>query len=181
MGKNLICLLILLLASNIFLNAQEYVVKEGSASFKAKTPLISYEGISNDVKGTIDFKAGTLTFSVPVKFIKTGNEKRDEHMYELVEAEKYPNIVFKGKFIGGFNFKRNETQSVQAKGDFSLAGTTRQINIPINLELVSEGTIQLNTSWSLLITDYNLERPSFAFIKVKDKHFLRVYVLLKEK
>jgi len=32
-----------------------------------------------------------------------------------------------------------------------------------------------------LITDYNLERPSFAFIKVKDKHFLRVYVLLKEK
>lgn len=125
MGKNLICLLILLLASNIFLNAQEYVFKEGSASFKAKTPLISYEGISNNVKGTIDFKAGTLTFSVPVKFIKTGNEKRDEHMYELVEAEKYPNVVFKGKFVGGFNFKWNGTQSVQAKGDFSLAGTTR--------------------------------------------------------
>tara|TARA_R110002072_G_scaffold28009_2_gene90584 strand:- start:95 stop:640 length:546 start_codon:yes stop_codon:yes gene_type:complete len=181
MVKNLICLLIMLLASNTFLNAQEYVVKEGNASFKAKMPLNSYIGKSGDVQGTIDFKDGTLTFSVPIKSIKTGNEKRDRHMYELVKVEKNPNVVFKGKLIHNFNFEENGIQTVKAKGDFTLAGTTRQITIPIDLELASEGTVQLNASWSLLITDYNLERPSFAFIKVKDKHNLSVDVLLREK
>jgi hypothetical protein len=45
---------------------------------------------------------------------------------------------------------------------------------------VSKG-IQLNATWSLLITDYGLERPSLAFIKVNDKHDLSVVAVLKEK
>jgi polyisoprenoid-binding protein YceI len=66
-------------------------------------------------------------------------------------------------------------------GDFTLAGVTREITIPIELKLVSEETIQLKASWSLLITDYNLERPSFTFIKVNDKHDLSVDALLEKK
>lgn len=119
--------------------------------------------------------------AIIVKTIKTGNKKRNEHMYELVETEKNPNVVFKGKFIDEFNFKESTTQTVKAKGDFTLAETTRQITIPIDLEIVSKGTIQLNASWSLLITDYNLERPSFAFIKVNDKHHLSMDAFLEEK
>ena len=98
MGKNLIYLLIILLfSSNVSIKAQNYIVKEGTASFKAKMPLNSYIGKSDDLQGTIGFKDGTLTFSVPVKSIKTDNEKRDGHMYDLVKAEKKPNVVFEGK------------------------------------------------------------------------------------
>ena len=56
----------------------------------------------------------------------------------------------------------------------------KPINIPIALKRVSEDTIQLKASWSLLITDYNLERPSLAFIKVNDKHDLSVDALLEK-
>ncbi|WP_445731173.1 YceI family protein [Mariniflexile sp.] len=181
MGKNLIFSIILLFSSNVSINAQKYVVKEGSTSFKAEMPLNSYIGKSDDLQGTIDFKDGTMTFSVPVKSIKTDNEKRDGHMYELVKAEKNPNVVFDGKLIDDFNFEEKATQTLNAKGDFTLAGVTREITIPIELKLVSEGTIQLKASWSLLITDYNLERPSIMFIKVNDKHDLTVDALLEKK
>ena len=182
MGKNLIYWVIILLCSgNVSINAQNYIVKEGTASFKAKMPLNSYIGKSDDLQGTIGFKDGTLTFSVPVKSIKTDNEKRDGHMYDLVKAEKKPNVVFEGKFMDDFNFEEKATQTLNAKGDFTLAGVTREITIPIELKLVSEDTIQLTASWSLLITDYNLERPSLVFIKVNDKHDLSVDAILTKK
>ena len=182
MGKNLIYLLIILLfSSNVSIKAQNYIVKEGTASFKAKMPLNSYIGKSDDLQGTIGFKDGTLTFSVPVKSIKTDNEKRDGHMYDLVKAEKKTNVVFEGKFMDDFNFEEKATQTLNAKGDFTLAGVTREITIPIELKLVSEDTIQLTASWSLLITDYNLERPSLVFIKVNDKHDLSVDAILTKK
>ncbi|MEO2099855.1 MAG: YceI family protein [Flavobacteriaceae bacterium] len=182
MDKNLIYfLLILLFSSNVSINAQNFKVKEGTVSFKAKMPLNSYIGKSDDLQGAIDFKDGTLTFSVPVKSIKTDNEKRDGHMYDLVKAEKKPNVVFEGKFMDDFNFEEKATQTLNAKGDFTLAGVTREITIPIELKLVSEDTIQLTASWSLLITDYNLERPSLVFIKVNDKHDLSVDAILTKK
>jgi polyisoprenoid-binding protein YceI len=178
--KGMYLLIILLFSSNIGINAQKFLVKEGTASFKAKMPLNSYIGKTDDLQGVIDFKDGTLTFSVPVKSIKTDNEKRDGHMYELVKAEKNPNVVFKGKFIDDFNFEEKATQTLNATGDFTLAGVTREITIPIDLKLATENIIQLKASWSLLITDYNLERPNLAFLKINDKHDLSVDAILKK-
>ncbi|WP_239986467.1 MULTISPECIES: YceI family protein [Arenibacter] len=176
---HLATLLLFLSSSTSF--AQVYTTTEGNANFKAKMPFNSYMGMSDRLQGTINFVTGKVAFKVPVKSIKTDKDKRDEHMYELLEAKKNPDVVFDGKLIDDFNFDKKANQTVRVKGDFSLAGTTRQITIPINLELVSEGTIQLNASWSLLITDYGLERPSIVFIQVNDKHDLSVDAVLKEK
>lgn len=181
MSKNLIfflSLLLLLMGSSTSF-AQVYATQAGNAAFKAKMPFNSYTGESDQLQGTIDFETGNVAFTVPVKSIKTGKEKRDEHMYELLEAEKKPNVVFEGKLIDDFDFDKKTEQAMKVKGDFTLGGTTRQINIDINLDSAAKG-LQLTANWSLLITDYNLERPSLAFIKVNDKHDLSVDALLKE-
>lgn len=160
--------------------AQVYATEDGYATFEAKMPLNSYTGESDQLRGTIDFETGKVAFTVPVKSIKTGKDKRDEHMYELLKAEKNPKVVFEGKLIDDFDFDKKAKRTVKVKGDFTLAGTTRQTTIPIDLNPVTKG-LKLKASWSLLITDYKLERPSFLFIKVKDKHDLSVEALLKEK
>ncbi|MCM4153525.1 YceI family protein [Arenibacter sp. N53] len=173
-------LTVLLFLSSHSSYAQVYTTTEGQANFKAKMPFNSYIGKSDRLNGIINFETGKVIFKVPVKSIKTDKDKRDEHMYELLEAEKNSEVVFDGKLIDDFDFNKKTNQTVRVKGDFTLAGTTRQITIPINLELVSEGTIQLTASWSLLITDYGLERPSIVFIQVDDKHDLSVVTVLKE-
>ena len=182
-SKNLIfqvSTLLLFLISNTSY-AQVYTTTEGNANFKAKMPLNSYMGKSDRLQGSINFETGKVAFKVPVKSIKTDKDKRDEHMYELLQTEKNPNVVFDGKLIDDFNFDKRGNQTVRVKGDFTLAGTTRQITVPLDLVLVSEGAIQLKASWSLLITDYGLERPSIAFIQVNDKHDLSVDAVLKER
>ncbi|WP_245726444.1 YceI family protein [Pricia antarctica] len=182
MFKNVIFLLsilfLLLGGNNSF--AQVYSTEDGNAAFKARMPLNSYTGESDQLRGTINFKTGKVAFKVPVKSIKTRKDKRDEHMHELLKAEKNPNVIFEGKLIDDFDFNKKTEQTIKLTGNFTLGGTTRQLSIDINLEPVAKG-LQLNASWSLLITDYNLERPSLAFIKVNDKHDLSVDALLKER
>tara|TARA_R110002049_G_scaffold6484_2_gene40702 strand:+ start:8329 stop:8919 length:591 start_codon:yes stop_codon:yes gene_type:complete len=171
--------LLLLIVSNTSF-AQVYATQAGNAAFKAKMTFNSYTGNSHQLEGNINFETGKVVFKVPVKSIKTGKDKRDEHMYELLKVQKYPDVVFKGTLIDDFDIHKKSEQTVKVKGDFTLAGTTRQITIPLDLKPVSKG-LKLNASWSLLITDYNLERPSITFIKVNDKHGLSVDALLKEK
>ena len=181
--KNLIfqVFILLLFLSSITSNAQVYSTTDGHANFQAKMPLNTYMGKSDQLQGSINFETGKVAFKLPVKSIKTDKDKRDEHMYELLEVEKNPNVLFDGKLMDDFNFDKKGNQTVKVSGDFTLAGSTRQISVPLELVLVSEGTIQLKASWSLLITDYGIERPSIVFIQVNDKHDLSVDATLKEK
>ncbi len=146
--------------------AQVYTTTNGNVSFDAETPLSSYEGKSNKLKGNIDFSTQKISFTVPVESITTDNEKRDKHMCELIQIEKNPNVLFEGALIGTFNFDKNTSQTVQAAGNFTLAGTTNKVTIPVLLTPKKEG-LQMTATWSLLITDYNLERPSFYVHKSK--------------
>lgn len=165
---------------SLTISAQVYTVANGNASFDAETPLSSYQGKSSKLQGSIDFETKKIRFSVPVKSITTDIEKRDGHMYELLEVEKNPNVIFEGILGNGIDFGKKTEQTVEAEGNFTLAGTTNKVTIPIVLTPNEKG-LQMTASWSLRITDYNLERPSVMFIKVKDRHDLNVDALLKKK
>lgn len=182
MFKNFLLKTIALISfmGSITASAQVYTVADGNAFFDAATPVSAYEGKSNKLQGSIDFATEKISFFVTVESITTNNEKRDGHMYELLEVEKNPNVVFEGKLGNGIDFGKKTEQIVKVEGNFTLAGTTNKISIPISLT-PSEKGLQMTASWPLLITDYNLERPSFLFIKVKDKHELNVDALLVEK
>ncbi len=173
-------ILVLFLMGPNLISAQIYTVESGSAFFKAKMPLNSYTGKSDQLYGTIDFKTGVMDFSVPLNSIETGIEKRNKHMYELLNSEQYPTVTFKGILRKIPNRTLQTKQAIMADGDFALAGTTQKVTISMDFTPEEKG-LKMTASWSVLITDYNLERPSFMFIKVKDKHDLSVDALLKEK
>lgn len=172
-----IMLSVLLNGGNLY--SQVYTTESGKARFEASMPLNSYTGQSDQLQGKINIKTGEVEFSLPVKSIKTGNDKRDEHMYELLEIQENPKVTFKGKLLNNYELQQGK-QVVKVKGGFTLAGTTRQITIEGTLEPVEEG-LKLSASWSLLITDYGLERPSITFIKVDDKHELSINDVLTKK
>ena len=101
-------------------------------------------------------------------------------MYKLLNVDENPDVLFKGKFIENYDATVKTKQVLQVKGDFTLAGTTNEM--VVDIELVPEGNaIRLTTSWDLLITEYNIERPSKLFFKVDDKHELGVNILLEKK
>lgn len=141
-------------------------------------PLNSYTGKSDQLQGKINLKTREVEFSVPVKSIITGIDKRDEHMYELLNAEENPEVTFEGKLLDRYDLQMGK-RTVKVEGRFTLAGSTRQVTIEGTLKPVEKG-LHLSASWSLMITDYGLERPSITFVKVNDKHELNISVVLKK-
>jgi len=174
---NNVLMFFLILFSISTINAQKYVVKNGTAFFKAKISFNSYKGTSNQLNGFIDFKTRDIEFTVPANSIFTGKKKRDKHMYELIKVDEFKEVTFKGKLIDDFDANKNEKQILKIKGLFTLAGTSKEITLNIELTPEQNG-LHLNTTWSLLITDYNLKQPTKLFFKVNDKHEMGVDALL---
>lgn len=166
-----------ILFSNSFINAQTYVVDHGTAFFKAKVSINSYKGTSDQLNGFINFETGEVEFSISGKSIKTSNKKRDKHMYEIINVEEHSMVSFKGNLIDFYDESLKEKQTLKVKGHFTFVGATQELELEIDLspELIG---LRLHTNWTLLITDYNLERPSKAFMTVKDEHQMGVDALL---
>lgn len=128
-------------------------VVDGNASFDARTPLSGYQGKSSELQGNIDFGSKEIRFTIPVKSIRTDNEKRDGHIYDLLDVEKNPNLIFDGILSSGIDFSKNTEQTIGAEDDFTLAGTTNKVTKPLALTPNEKG-LQMAVSWSVLITDY---------------------------
>lgn len=160
-------------------HAQIYKTESGYAEFKAKAPLHSYKGKSNELEGKINLEQSTVSFRLRVESIKTGNKMRDRDMYELLQVDQYPFVKFEGKLPSDFNEDSNAKQKVTVSGDFTLHGVTKRLDIEGTLQKTNGG-IKVEATWPIMITDYNIERPNILFYKVKDKHVLSVEAVLTQ-
>ena len=122
------CTLILLLLSGSNLFSQVYTTQNGKAKFEASMPFNTYTGESDQLQGKINFETRAVEFSLPVKSIKTGIDKRDADMYELLNVEENPEVTFNGRLLSNYDLQMGE-QAVKVNGGFTLAGSTRQVTI----------------------------------------------------
>ncbi len=174
-----ILILTLFMLSIIFMNGQTYVVETGTTFFKAKVSINSYSGISDKLTGSINFETGEIEFSIPASSIITKSKKRNKHMYELIKVDEYTTVTFKGNLIDFYDADQ-EKQTLKVRGNFTLAGATKEIELSIDLTPEQNG-LRLHADWTLLITDYDIEPPTKAFMTVKDKHEMTVDAFMVKK
>jgi polyisoprenoid-binding protein YceI len=160
--------------------AQTFTTESGHAEFKAKASLNSYTGTSDQLKGKINLKEKTVYFSVPFKSIDTGIKKRNKHMMELVEADKYPNIEFEGKIISDFNAEKEGSQKVTVRGNFKMHGVLKEITVEGSLTRNGD-KLTAEADWKVLITDYKITPPKILGNKVEDEHTITIKTELEKK
>jgi polyisoprenoid-binding protein YceI len=106
-----------------------------------------------------DFTKANIDFTVNVNSIFTDNDKRDTHLRsdDFFNAEKYPQMVFKGKSI-----KKIDDKNFKLTGDFTIRDVTKQVVLNVKYN----GTVKDpwgNTKAGFKITgeidrfDYNLK------------------------
>lgn len=90
------------------------------------------EGKFNDIDGTVvtksaDFDGAEVSFVAKVASIDTDNERRDGHLKspDFFDAEKYPEINFKGTLVKGSDNK------YKLKGDFTMHGVTKPVEFDV--------------------------------------------------
>ncbi len=123
------------------------------ATFYSEARYENITGLTNDVWGKVSFDIkdvkSTLNgeVSISTSSIKTGIEKRDEHLRSVswLNSEKYPNITFKIKEITQINQIEDNLLKIVLLGEFSLHGKTNLVyaNATMKYLVESETTKQI--------------------------------------
>lgn len=176
--KPIIILTLLVPFSYNLCSAQKFYTDNGYVRFNAEAPLNSYTGESNDLEGHIKLDSKEVYFKVKVRSLDTDNDKRNKDMYGLMKINQYPYIEFEGRIADDLNLDQGK-QKITVKGEMKIRNVTRDITIEGTIQR-EEDKLRIEASWDILLSDYNIERPSILFYKVDDRHNIYVSAVLSK-
>lgn len=161
-------------------HAQVYSTQTGKVEFFSESTLGNFSGVSTNVVGQVNLADSTLDFYVDTNTLSTGIKLRDKHMRENhLNSDEFPLIKFFGK-MHGFDATRTGEQSVKAKGMLTIRGKTREIEVD-GFAMFKQQKLIIKARWTVKLTDYEIPRPEFLFLKVSDEQKISLNVSLDSK
>lgn len=132
--------------------------------FKKATSKLSMEDSLSSLRGSIEVSLADFI---------SDNKKRDAHMYEAMENDKFPRAMFEIKEVvakGGDN--------VILKGSLSLHGVSKPMSFEGSVN--EEGSkVRIKAKSTMKMSDFGINPPKMVFLTVRDQVDLNVDVVLK--
>ena len=164
-----------------------YTLKSVSASVSGTSTLHAWESdvTKVDCKGVFEVSNNTLKtirdveVKIPVEGIKSKEGKiMDSKTYEAFKYEENPFILYKTKTAEVV--AQGGTAIIKTKGNLTMAGTTREVELDGNWKLLANGDLEVDVSKSLKMTDYNMTPPTAVLgtIKVGDEVTIKIKLTL---
>ncbi len=158
-----ICLMLLIVATAITVNAQDrYFTRSGKIHFFSKTDMENIEALNTKGTSVMDIKTGQIEFAALMKAFEFEKELMMEHFNEnYVESDKYPKTTFKGTItdIAGVNFGKDGIYPVKIKGQMTLHGVTKDLSSDGTLE-IKDGKISGKAAFVITLADFNIVIPN---------------------
>ncbi len=165
-----LCLFLCVLSLPIFSQEQYVITGDRAALVRllGTSTLHDWEMEATDVTGsaTFTFRADqqltglpALTFSLDVKDLHSDSRGMDKNAYEALEADTYKRI----HYVLSSATLSPETGGylVKSRGELTIAGTTRDIDMDVHLTVAPDGTITCRGTYALKMTDYGVKPPTF--------------------
>lgn len=173
-------LLTLLVAIPIVLNAQIYQASDGEISLKGVAPKETITAISKNLQGKLDPSTREFNFRQSLSqfsFSQGEMQKKDaEEVYW--ETHEYPHASFKGKIINDVDLTQPGIHRVTAQGVLSMHGVDKDVKIPA-LVKVTGSLAQVNASFEVFLSDYNIKIPRLVVLKVSEKFEAKISMKMK--
>ena len=97
---------------------------------------------------------GELSFNVDVNSINSGKGVMDRKTHDALKAEKHPQILFALTEITELT-----ADSLFATGELTIAGKTNTIELAAAYSMNEDGSLWIQGSEKLLMTDYGVKPP----------------------
>ncbi len=167
--------------------AADFVVRPGGDSkvvFTSKAPTETFEGKTTQMTGTLTLEPGAVGDSITVHLevdaasLDTGRKLRNKHMLENhLEVAKFPRMVFDGAAVltgAGAKLEPGKNVSFQVEGTFTLHGVSRRLRCDAQATLTPQGAVVFSANFPVTLSDYDIKRPEFLFMKLAETQQVRV-------
>ena len=163
----------------VFLPTEKRNIKADKAksylTYKAVHKLHAWEGKNKNTDCIIvyDTEKGAVekvAVSAKISDFDSGNSSRDSHSLEVLEAIKYPKVTFVSTSITSIG-----KDKFTIKGDLTFHGITKSISFEATQTKTASKLIA-EATFSVLMTDYKVERPTLMFIPTNDKMDISLYM-----
>lgn len=105
-----------------------------------------------------------LTFTMPVKSLKSDEGLLNTRAYDALKAEKFPNIVFK------LLSATPSGSQMTLRGQLTISGNTRDITLVANSQKAADGSYTLSGSKNIKFSEFGMSAPKYMLgvMKVYD-------------
>lgn len=160
-------LLGILLFCSFPLFGQKYRLVDGKVTFFSSAPMEDIKAETTKVRSLIDIETGEMAFVVPIRSFEFPKKLMQEHFNEnYLESHKYPDATFKGRLID-YDRSKKEKQKVKARGELTIHGVTKTIEVAGTLKLTSRGA-QIEAKFPVRVADYQIEIPQLVFYNIAE-------------
>jgi polyisoprenoid-binding protein YceI len=141
--------------------------KSSTVSYAMSHPAHDWEGVCKDVNAVIVYDDATkaisqVAVSLKVDAFDSGNANRDSHALEVLEGLKYPKVTFTSSKI------KSDNNTLTADGNLTFHGVTKPLTITVT-RTDSDKRITLDGKFDILLSQFQVERPSLFGLKTKDE------------
>jgi polyisoprenoid-binding protein YceI len=147
--------------------AEIFTVRENLITFHSNTSLELIKASSSELKGVIDIRQRIFAFSISIaSFDGFNSPLQKEHFNEnYMETSRFPAASFTGHIIEEDDFTKDGLYNVRAKGKFTLHGITQERILQGDL-VVKNGTIKLNCTFTVLLSEHDIKIPRIVHEKL---------------
>jgi hypothetical protein len=150
----------------------QWIFDQGTLSYHMSHPMHEVDATSHAARGKGVCHAGWCDFliAVPVKTFDSGDTNRDLHMIEATKGAQFPIILVRA------HFPQAETsqQWIHADLEVQFAGQTAHY-AKIAFERTQQGSeVRITGTIPLTCSDFNIDRPSFLTVPIKNEIPVRV-------
>jgi hypothetical protein len=155
-------------------SAQGLVTKNGFIGFYSKTALEDIQAENHQAYAALDPDTRHLAFAVLLKGFIFPKELMQEHFNEnYVESDKYPKATFSGTCSGDMDLSREGIYDVVIKGDLTLHGVTKSIEVTAQIE-VKKGEILATSIFKINPEDFQISIPGIVRDKIASQISVKV-------
>lgn len=165
--------LLFTLLISVNLCSQEFWEIDSNSSFikySGNHFLHNWDAQNDEISGLLNIENGTIDnvgVIAKVKDFNSGNSSLDSNAMRVVEALKYPNVIFRSSLI-----EQNDDR-VYLEGVLEFHGIKQNLKVEGNIESL-EDQIKINMDFIIKLSDFEIKRPSLLLRKVEDEILVEI-------
>jgi len=165
--------LLFTLLISVNLCSQEFWEIDSNSSFikySGNHFLHNWDAQNDEISGLLNIENGTIDnvgVIAKVKDFNSGNSSLDSNAMRVVEALKYPNVIFRSSLI-----EQNDDK-VYLEGVLEFHGIKQNLKVEGKIESL-EDKIKINMGFIIKLSDFEIKRPSLLLRKVEDEILVEI-------